>query len=131
MSAMQKVAWFNLAVVLLSLGAVLSLLPIVGTQRAQAGLAILGLFGLNPLFLRRKRGRAVFDERDTLIQRRSVIVAYTIFWVAMFGVSGLAALVYGLDGSVPVEVILVFPAYAAMVLLAAMSVATLVQYGWR
>jgi len=131
MSAMQKFAWFNLAVVLLSLSVVLSLLPIVGAQRAQVGLVILGLFGLDPLFLRSKRGRTVFDERDTLIQRRSVIVAYTIFWLGLFAGSGLAALSYGLDGAVPVSVIMVFPAYAAMVLLAVMSVATLVQYGWR
>jgi hypothetical protein len=131
MSAAQKFAWFNLMVVLLSLCAVVSLFPMIGAQRAQAGLAFLGLLGLSPFFLRRKKGQAVFDERDTLIQRRSVIAAYAAVWLVLFGGIGLAALFYGVDGAVPVVVIMVFSAYAVMVIYAVTSIATLVQYGRR
>ena len=131
MSATQKLACFNLLVVLVSLCVVVSLLPMIGAQRAQVGLAFLGLLGLGPFFLRRKGGEVVFDERDTLIHRRSVIAAYTVFWLALFGAAGLAALFYGLDGAVPVTVIMVSPGYAAMIVFGVMSAATLVQYAWR
>ena len=56
MSQTQKFAWFNLVVVLLSLGVVVCLLPMMGAQRAHSGLGFLRLLGLGPIFLRRKKG---------------------------------------------------------------------------
>lgn len=129
MSAMQKLAWFNLSVILLSLCVVLSLLPIVGATRAQAGLGILGLLGLSPILFRRKKGQLVVDERDTLIHRKSVIVGYSVFWLLFVGACCLSGWFYGMDGAVPVLVIMTFPFYAMIVLFAVTSVATLVQYG--
>ena len=49
---------------------------------ALGGFGLLGLLGLGPLFFRRKAGGVVVDERDQAIQRRSVLVAYTVFWLA-------------------------------------------------
>jgi hypothetical protein len=74
MSAMQKFAWFNLAVIALTLVAILSLLPFLG-KGALGGFGFLGLIGFGPLFFRRKPGQVLTDERDQLIQRRSWVLA--------------------------------------------------------
>ena len=129
MSAMQKFAWFNLAVVALSACTVLSLFPVMG-MAAHGGFGWLGLLGLSPLFLRKKKGQVIADERDTLIQRRSVILAYTAVWLAFIGGACLCPMFYGLDGAVPVKVIMGFPAYVIVLLFTIMSVSTLIQYRW-
>ncbi len=129
MSPTQKFAWYNLAVVVLSAGTVLALTPLVGVA-AQGGAGFLGLLGFGPFFLRKKKGQVVADERDTLIQRKSVIAGYTAFWLAFFGGTFLAWVLYGFDGAVPVTVIMASCWCAVIVVVGVMSVATLVQYRW-
>jgi hypothetical protein len=128
MSAMQKWAWFNLAVIALTLVAVLSLLPFLG-KGALGGFGFLGLIGFGPLFFRRKPGQVLTDERDQLIQRRSWVLAYSLFWVAfVLAAVVLSAVVYGQEGAVPVWVVQssVFCAFMLVYVLA--SIAILVQY---
>ena len=131
MSATQKFAWFNLAVVALSACTVLSLFPLMG-MAAHGGFGFLGLLGFGPIFFRRKKGQVVVDERDTLIQRRSVIAAYAAAWLAFIGGACLCPVFYGLDGAVPVKVVMAFPWYVVVLLFSIMSVASLIQYrgGW-
>ena len=78
MSTGQKQAWFSLAIVVLSAGGVLALTPVLGFQRAQGSLGLLGLWGLTPLLFlsRRRAGIVVSDERDGLIQVRSWVIAF-------------------------------------------------------
>src|SRR5437764_14899493 len=103
MSQMQKFAWFNLAVIAWTLVLVFSLLPFLG-YRAMGGLGCLGLIGFGPLFFRKKPGQVLIDERDQLIQWRSWIFAYALFWVIFVLVAVvLSAAVYGEDGAVPVN----------------------------
>jgi hypothetical protein len=71
MSAMQKFAWFNLAVIALTLMAVVSLFPFLG-KGALGGFGFLGLTGFGPYFFRKKPGHVLADERDQLIQRGSI-----------------------------------------------------------
>src|SRR6266508_716046 len=105
MSPMQKFAWFNLAVIALTLLVVFSLLPFLG-YRAMGGLGCLGLIGFGPLFFRKKPGQVLTDERDHLIQARSWIVAYALFWVVfVLAAVVLSAVVYGQEGAVPVWVV--------------------------
>jgi hypothetical protein len=128
MSRMQKFAWFNLAVIALTLLVVFSLLPFLGF-RAMGGLGCLGLMGFGPLFFRRKPGQVVTDERDHLIQWRSWIFAYAVFWVVLVLVAGgLSSAVYGEDGAVPVTVVRISVFWALMLVYALASIAILVQY---
>ena len=128
MSATQKYAWFNLAVIGLTAVTVLGLYPMMG-KGALGGLGWLGLTGFAPFFFRGKPGQVVMDERDQFIQQRSWVVAFAAFWVVfVLSVSLFAPLVYGFEGSVPVWILQtgVFAAYMLVCTLA--SIAILVQY---
>jgi hypothetical protein len=128
MSRMQKFAWFNLAVIALTLLVVLSLLPFLGF-RAMGGLGCLGLIGFGPFFFRKKPGQVVTDERDHFIQWRAWIFAYALFWVVFVLMAVvLSALVYGEDGAVPVSVVRISVFWAFMLVYALASIAILVQY---
>src|SRR5262245_39719542 len=101
MSATQKFAWFNLAVITLTLAAIFALLPFLG-KGALGGFGLIGLLGFGPFFFRSKPGQVTVDERDQLIQRRSWLLAYALFWVVfVLAAVFLSALVYGEDGAVP------------------------------
>jgi hypothetical protein len=128
MSRMQKFAWFNLAVIALTLLVVFSLLPFLGS-RAMGGLGFLGLIGFGPLFFRTKPGQVVMDERDHMIQWRAWIIAYALFWVVFVLVAVvLSAAVYGEDGAVPVKVVRLSVFWAFLLVYALASVAILLQY---
>lgn len=129
MSRNQKFAWFNLAVIALSLISVFSLVPSLGWQRAQGGLGIAGLMGLGVLFYRKRPGEVVMDERDNLIFKRSYIWGHGLFWLAYVAVSvGLAPAVYGWEGAVPVSVVQTSVFWAMFLVQASMSIAILAQY---
>jgi hypothetical protein len=128
MSAVQKFAWFNLAIIALTLVAVVLLLPFMG-KGALGGSGFLGFLGFGPLFFRGKPGQVVLDERDTLIQQRSWVVAYSLFWVVfVLAAVLLSPLVYGQEGAIPVWIvqISVFPSF--MLVYALASIAILVQF---
>ena len=127
MSPMQKFAWFNLAVIALTLVVVFAFIPFLG-YHATGGLGCLGFLGLGPLFFRKKPGQVLTDERDHLIQRRSVILAYALFWV-LFIVAALAAsMIYGKTGAVPIRVVQLSVWSGFMFVYAVMSMAILLQY---
>jgi hypothetical protein len=127
MTAMQKWAWFNLAVIGLTLVALLVLLPFLG-KGALGSFGFLGLMGFGPFFLRKKPGQVLADERDTLIQRRSWVLAYSLFWVVFVLAAVLSAVVYGQDGAVPVWIVQSSVFCGFMLVYALHSIATLVQY---
>ncbi len=129
MCAMQKFAWFNLAIIALTLVVVISLLPFLG-ERASGGFGFLGFLGLGPLFFRKRPGRVLIDERDQLIQIRSFMLAYGVFWVAfVFAATFLTAAVYGPEGAVPVKVVQFSVVCCFILMYAAASIAILIQYG--
>jgi hypothetical protein len=128
MTAVQKFAWFNLAVITLSIVAVLILLPFLG-RGAIGGFGLLGLIGFGPLFFRKKPGQVVTDERDQVIQRRSWVLAYSLFWVVfVLTAVVLSPVVYGQDGAVPVWVVQSSVFFGFMVVYALASIAILAQY---
>jgi hypothetical protein len=129
MPASQKHAWFNLVVVGVSVLVVLSLYPFLGWG-VHGGLGILGALGFGPIFFRKRKDKVVMDERDVQIQRRSVLLGYSVFWVVFVLVASfMSVLFYGQDGSIPVRVVQVSVFYAMVLFIGVMSVATLIQYG--
>ncbi len=128
MSATQRFAWFNLAVITLTVVAVFALLPFMG-KGALGGFGFLGLSGFGPLFFRKQPGQVLIDERDALIQRRSWVVAYSLFWVVfVLAAVVLTTVVYGWEGSVPVWIIQSSVFCSFMLVYALASIAMLVQY---
>lgn len=128
MSALQRFAWFNLAVITLTVVITLSLLPILG-KGALGGFGFLGLIGLGPLFFRKRTGHVLTDERELLIQQRSWVVAYSVFWVVfVLAAVVFSALIYGQEGAVPVTVVQMSVAVGFMLVFALSSMMILLQY---
>ncbi len=121
----QKQSWFLLAVVGGTAVVVAALVPFLG-YGAMGGFGFLGLTGLGPLFYRRKGNWVVMDERDLQIQRRAVVIAYTVFWLAFIAAGALVPFVY--PESVPSRVVAASVWVALMLFLGVLSVATLVLY---
>jgi hypothetical protein len=72
----------------------------------------------------------MWDERDGLIQVRSWVIAYSVFWVVFALTCAAAALSYGSNGAVPVFLVGISPFYGLILVLFVSSIATLVQYRW-
>jgi hypothetical protein len=129
MGAYQRNAWFNLGVVLLSVALVVGLSTAIGWLRAQGGFGVLGLLGFGPLFFRKRGGRVVADERDREIQRRSLILGYSVFWLAFVAACVSPLMVYGERGSVPVVLVASAVWWGVAIVYGVSALATLVQYG--
>jgi hypothetical protein len=127
MNATQRMAWFNLSVAAGAALLYLALLPALG-ERAMGGMGVLGLLTASPLVAGR-RLRALMDERDYAIQRRSMLIASFLVWgAALITVAALDALSPA-QATVTVAHLgaAVFLAFALFILV--MSACTLVQYG--
>lgn len=124
----QKHAFFNLAIVVVSFLTVLLLYPWLGPG-ALGGVGLLGFLGFGPLFYRRRPGQVVLDERDGQIQQRSLIIAYSVFWLAFVAAGTLAPVYYGYAGSVPTMVVASAVWAGFMLFIAVQSIASLFQYG--
>jgi hypothetical protein len=129
MSASQRSAWFNLVVVLLTMVVVVGLSVAMGWPKATGGFGVLGLLGFGPLLYWRRGGRVVADERDTAIQRRSILIGYVVFWLAFVGACESALIVYGEAGAVPVWMVASAVWWGVAIVFGVAAVATLVQYG--
>ena len=136
MNRAQKMAWYNLIVVLVSLaltGVTISVLAaIVGMPKALGGLGFLGICGLigfSPIIFRKKQGQLDFDERDLLIQRRAFVIAYSIFWVFFTFACMIPWLVLDTGTTIRVVVLPGMLAGGFVIVQLIQSIAILVMYG--
>jgi hypothetical protein len=129
MSATQKFAWYTLGVILVTAVTVTLLFPFLG-RGAWGGLGFMGLLGLTPLFFLRRDGAVLQDERDVLIWQRSLVVAYSFFWLVFVIACMTAPAVYGWNGSVPVAFVVAGVWCGLIVVQAVMALAILAQYRW-
>jgi len=136
MNRWQKIAWYNLAVITVTLiltGIVIGILTIVaGMPKALCGLGFLGFFGfmgLSPLIFRNKDEKVEFDERDRLINMRAVLGAYSLFWLIFTAACMVPWFIIGPSGSIPVNVLPMMLMAIAMILTLIHSVLILFQYG--
>ena len=88
MNRLQKIAWFNLVVILTGLVlssiavAVLAFVAFVAERPLRAALGglgfmgIIGFTGLSPLLFRKAKGQVEFDERDQLYNMRAWFLGF-------------------------------------------------------
>jgi hypothetical protein len=77
MNAIQKRAWFVVAVTAATVVCFLGLLPFIGAG-ATGAFGLLGLTGLQPLIGRREK----FDERDQAIWQKAAGVSFALSYMA-------------------------------------------------
>jgi len=125
----EKSALLNLAIIGLACPIFCVLWFVLGIHRATGAFGLLGLSGLIPAVTHSdRRGNVLFDERDAMIQANSVRIAYAVFWILFVGASmGLWAIYEG-QGTLPVQVLPLFPLGGWIVVTLTQSIATLVQY---
>lgn len=140
MNRMQKIAWFNLIVILLALGFSVIAFSIgyfifgAPARQAAAGfgfIGIMGFSGLSPVLFRKDKSKVQFDKHDTAIQRKAVGFAYAIFWVLFVAAAMIPWFIIGPNGTITTNYLpwMVFGGMFVVMLL--QSIVTLNEYGWR
>jgi hypothetical protein len=143
MNRAQKMAWFNLVVILTGLVlssiavAVLAFLAFVfglPFRAALGGLGFIGIIGctgLSPLLFRKAKGKVEFDERDRLFQQRAWFAGYGASYLFFFIVCMTTWFFYGPKGTVSVNMLPLTAIGGLMALILVHSLAILGQYGRR
>jgi len=140
MNRAQKIARFNLIVILIALtlsAIAVSVfyfvvdLPIRGAFGGFGFMGITGLMGLSPLLYKKERGKVSFDERDELINYRAVLVAYSVFWLVFTAACMIPWSIIGPSGSISVNVLPIMLFGIGITLMLVHSLVILVQYGRR
>ena len=137
MNRWQKIAWYNLIIILVSLSLMAAAVGILalkyGMPKALGGLGALGtlwLLGLSPVLFRKKEGTVDYDERDKLIFYRSIQIAYAVFWPVFVAACMIPFFIIGPSGSISVYWLPLMLVTISITLTLVHSVAVLVQYGW-
>ena len=136
MNRWQKIAWFNLAVIVVctvsAAGLTIRLAFQYGFPSAFGGTGLLGfacLIALGPALFRNKRGEIAFDERDVNIERRAVrygtTASYFYFVIVCIG----TWLIVGFDSQISAGVLPMLVVGGFLVVNIVQSVTTLVEYG--
>ena len=131
LTVQQKVAWYNLAVFGVTVAAYGALVPVLGAIAALGAVGICGLWGLTPLFYRRRKGEVVMDERDQLVNLRAQIAGLWIFWecfVAACMITWGVLRYWKGQNTVSVDVLPCMVFGGMIVFQVSHSIATLVQY---
>jgi hypothetical protein len=140
MNRMQKIARFNLIVVSLALGLSVAAFGIaylifgLPANRAAGGFGLIGLMGfsgLSPVLFRKDKSKVQFDERDTAIQRKAAIVAYSVFWLLFVAAAMAPWFIIGPNGTITTNYLpwMVFGGMCVVMLL--QSIVILSEYGWK
>ena len=138
MNKTQKIARFNLIVILIAL--TLSALAVsvfyfvvdLPIRRALGGfgfMGITGLMGLSPLLYKKERDKVSFDERDELINYRAILAAYSVFWLVFTAACMIPWSIIGPSGSISVNVLPIMLFGIGITLALVHSLVILIQYG--
>ncbi len=82
MSAMEKVAWTELLVTLVTVLLVLCLYPWLGSAAASL-FSLMALITVGAVFLRPRGAQVVVDERDRQIEKQAIKTAVTTAWMSL------------------------------------------------
>jgi hypothetical protein len=95
--------WLSLLAVTAVLYGVLVLF--IGPARACGAFGLMGLFGLSPLFYRKRGQNVVMDERDTQIALGAAVAGFSACWLVFtLANMGVWSVVFGLEGQSTVSV---------------------------
>ena len=141
MNRTQKGAWFTLtvAILLLVFGAIIyAAMFAPGNMTAGTGLVkIWGWFilvflagGTALVHFKRKPSDVDFDERDSVVKKNAVLVAFVSLLVLLFVSSIVPSFVAVDEGSIPVCLLPIINIGVFLVVMLIYSVAVLVQYCW-
>jgi len=128
MNPYQRMAWFNLTVVLFTCVAFAGLYTATGNLGgSQAAFACLALIGFSGLFLAGVKGRAPLDdEYHRWVRQKSYVAAMTVFW--LYFVAGSVYLTVHFETSIPKDLFSVFFWLGFILVLTVQSLATLFIY---
>jgi hypothetical protein len=136
MNRYQKIAWFNLIVILIAVIVTAVAIAVEFHLRGYStigwwSIGILALLQLTPHVFKKPQSPAgvVTDERDELILKNAVARAWMAFWWVFVALCFVAFLVVGPRNSVPTIALPLIALGAGLFLKIACSVAILVQYG--
>ncbi|HIJ70509.1 MAG TPA: hypothetical protein HPP87_04000 [Planctomycetes bacterium] len=136
MNRWQKIAWYNVFVIIFTFiltGLCVGVLTIKhGMPKALSGLGMLGmlgLLGLSGFIFKKKKHNVEFDERDRLIFYRSIQITFAIFWPLFTAACMIPWFIIGPNNLIPINVLPLMLVAIAISLIAAQSIAVLVQYG--
>lgn len=138
MNRYQKMAWFNLVVIISTIILITTVVTIEIRTRGYSKigfwcLAPLVLLRFNRLFFRKPQGEdvVVSDERDAFIIKRALSFAYTAFWIVFFLTSFAVFVSTGMGpkSTVPAITLPLMVIGGAFFMKIVCSIAILVQYG--
>jgi hypothetical protein len=91
-----------------------------------------GLFWLFPFIqvkFRKDRKKICFDERDQLIHKRAVMVAYAVLWIYFVAACVIAWCIVGPHGTVSVNVMPLTLLGGLIIFTSVQGLASVIQYG--
>ena len=136
MNRWQKIAWYNIIVILSTFGiAAISITALAfkyGFPKALAGLGTLGLLGLlgfSAIIFRKPKEYVDFDERDKLIFYKSIQITFALFWPLFTAACMTPWFMTGPNKTVPSNIFPIMLGSIGVTLVLIQSLATLIQYG--
>ncbi len=124
MTRLQKVAVFNIAMMIVAAGLVLMLFHLTGSSFSLCGMVILAVLYFNRWMFKGKDGPK-WDERENKIARRAALIGYWVFWMFFFMSAWLYATVIGRRIVVPLWCFTFVPVVGAYILLISMMLAVI------
>ncbi len=124
MNRLQKVALFNIAMMIIAASLVLILFHLTGSSFSLCAMVILAALHFNRWMFKGKDGPK-WDERENKIARRAALIGYWIFWMCFFMSAWMYATVIGRRIVVPLWCFTFVPVVAAYILLISMMLAVL------
>lgn len=136
MNRYQKLAWFSLIVIAVTIIVTVTAVAIEFRVRGYSTIgiwffAIMGILNYNKYFFKKPQGQdtVVHDERDSIILEKAVSFSYKAFWIALIVSTISLFLIIGPRNSVP-SISLPLLAFGGGVFMKiACSVSILFQYG--
>jgi hypothetical protein len=137
MNRWQKIAWYNIVVILATLSITMITVGVLamkyGFPKALSGLGFLGtlgLLGLSGIIFKQKKGQTDFDERDKMIFYKSIQITYATLWPVLTAACMIPWVIVGPNNSISSNTLPLMLGAIGVSMTLLQSLATLVQYGW-